>query len=165
MTFDANGGHFGNYLTTLTRTLPKDSKTAISTPVPKSASPDLVFDHWALEDGTEIDWNSAPGHDFTLYAVWAQPDFILPPALTKIEDEAFAGGAFIYVKLPEQAVSIGRNAFADCPNLTYIYIPAQTTEIHAEAFGNIQGLTILGNAGSYAETYAQDHNYVFISVS
>ena len=76
------------------------------------------------------------------------PDFILPAALTTIEDEAFIGGAFIYVKLPDKAVSIGWHAFADCPNLMYIYIPAQTTEIDEEAFGTMQNLTIFGETGS-----------------
>ena len=96
--------------------------------------------------------------------IHAEPDFVLPSALTTIEDDAFAGGAFIFVKLPEQAVSIGRHAFADCPNLVYVYIPALTTHIDEEAFGNKQELTILGKVGSTAETYAQAHHYTFIAV-
>jgi len=101
---------------------------------------------------------------FHFATVIPDPDLILPAALTKIEDEAFAGGAFVYVKLPDKAVSIGWHAFADCPNLAYIYIPAQTTQIDGQAFGNMQGLTILGMTGSTAETYAQNHNYSFIAV-
>ena len=93
-----------------------------------------------------------------------EPDLVLPAMLTSIEDEAFADGAFVYVKLPDQAVSIGWHAFADCPNLAYIYIPAQTTQIDAQAFGNMQDLTILGKTGSVAQTYAQNHNYTFIAV-
>ena len=92
------------------------------------------------------------------------PDLILPTALMTIEDEAFTGGAFVYVKLPDKAVSIGWHAFADCPNLAYIYIPALTTQIDEEAFGNMQGLTILGKAGTFAETYAQDHEFAFIVI-
>lgn len=92
------------------------------------------------------------------------PDFTLPAMLTTIESEAFTGGAFAYVKLPENAVSIGWHAFADCPNLTYVYIPALTTQIDDEAFGNMQGLTIIGKIGTAAETYAQNHNYNFIAV-
>ncbi len=92
------------------------------------------------------------------------PDFVLPAALTTIGDEAFVCGAFTYVKLPTQAVSIGWHAFADCPNLTYIYIPELTTQIDEEAFGSIQNLTILGTSGSAAETYAENHNFSFIAV-
>ncbi len=111
-----------------------------------------------------------PGGSFTkdedtkLYAVWKQPDFILPAALTAIESEAFSGGAFTYVKIPDTTISIGRRAFANCPNLAYIYIPQQTTQIDPQAFGNKQDLTIIGQAGSTAETYAQDHKFTFIAV-
>ena len=96
--------------------------------------------------------------------MWKQPDFILPTALTAIESEAFVGGAFTYVKLPDNAISIGWHAFADCPNLVYIYIPQQTTQIDPQAFGYMQGLTIIGQAETTAETYAKGHNYSFIAV-
>ena len=99
-----------------------------------------------------------------LSPVWATPDFVFPDAVTTIGDEAFVGGAFNYVKLPDQIVSIGWHAFADCPNLAYVYIPALTTQIDDEAFGNMQGLTILGKTGSVAETYAQNHHFTFIAV-
>ena len=92
------------------------------------------------------------------------PDFILPAALITIEDEAFTGCAFVYAKLPDNAVSIGWHAFADCPNLAYIYIPALITQIDEEAFGTMQGLTILGKTGTTAETYANDHHYTFIAI-
>ena len=94
-----------------------------------------------------------------------EPDCVLPAALTKIEDEAFAGGTFVYVKLPDNAVSIGWHAFADCPRLAYIYIPALTTQINSQAFGDLQGLTIIGQAGTTAESYANDHNYTFIAIA
>ena len=90
------------------------------------------------------------------------PDFILPASLTNIDAEAFTGGAFIYVKLPDGVVSIGPRAFADCPNLAYIYIPAAVTDIDRTAFGDKQGLTIIGVPGSPAETYANNHSFTFI---
>lgn len=102
--------------------------------------------------------------DVTLFAQWVSPDLILPASLTMIGNEAFTGGAFTYAKLPENAVSIGWHAFADCPNLAYIYIPASTTQIDEAAFGDLQGLTILGKAGSTAEAYAQNHHFNFTAV-
>ena len=60
---------------------------------------------------------------------------ILPTILTTICDEAFTGGAFTYVKLPEKAKAIGHLAFANCPKLSYIYIPNAEAQIEAEAFG------------------------------
>ena len=46
----------------------------------------------------------------------------LPGDLTAIEEEAFAGGSFVYVNVPSSTVSIGPRAFADCPNLRYVFI-------------------------------------------
>ena len=90
-------------------------------------------------------------------------DFILPSALTEIGEEAFTGGAFVYVKLPEQTVPIAWHAFADCPNLTYIYIPATTTQIDEQAFGNMNNLTMIGKTGTTAEAYARENGYTFIA--
>ena len=79
--------------------------------------------------------------DTTLYAVWVQPDLILPASLTEIEEEAFASCDFTFVKLSENTLTVGPRAFADCPNLKYIYIPAETT-VDPTAFENVEGLTI-----------------------
>ena len=100
--------------------------------------------------------------DVTLYAVWGKPDFVLPAALTTIDTEAFSGGMFSFVRLPERAVKICSNAFADCPNLKAIYISEETTEIASDAFGNIQGLTVIGRLGSYAETFAKANGFTFL---
>ena len=101
--------------------------------------------------------------DTTLYAVWAQPDLVLPAGLTVIEEEAFAGAAFSFVKLPQQTVSIERNAFADCDKLVYAYIPAEVTDIDPLAFGNASELSIIGVSGSAAETFAREHGFVFLA--
>ena len=90
------------------------------------------------------------------------PDFILPNSLTEIHEEAFVGGAFHFVQLPEGTVSIGKRAFADCPNLSSIYIPAATTEIDPTAFENVSNLTIYGKEGSYAEFFAWKNGYSFV---
>lgn len=120
--------------------------------------------------GTMEQWNEIvieDSNDFLTYAdihFIIAPDFILPAELITIDNEAFAGGKFSYVKLPEQTVYIGWHAFADCPNLAYIYIPALTSQIDSQAFGDIQGLTIMGKNDTAAQTYAQDHNFSFVAV-
>ncbi len=81
----------------------------------------------------------------------------IPYGVTEIGDYAF-----ICVILPEETESIGRNAFADCPNLAYIYIPENTTVIDALAFGERDELIVFGRAGSAAESYAVDHGFIFI---
>lgn len=101
---------------------------------------------------------------FTMDTEWI-PDLILPAELTTIGEGAFAGGAFTYVRLSEKTASIGKNAFANCPNLAYIYIPTATRSIDAQAFGSSEGLTVLGHTGSYAETYAEDHGFTFMPVA
>lgn len=103
--------------------------------------------------------------DTTLYAVWAQPDTVLPSMLTTIGEEAFANCAFRFVALPENTVTIEKNAFANCPNLTYIYIPKATTNIDPDAFSGISNLTILSIHLSTAKTYAQQHGYTFIPIA
>ena len=81
--------------------------------------------------------------DTTLYAVWSnlEPDFILPAALTEIDEEAFAGGAFESVQ-----------------------IPAGVTSIAPDAFGERSDLVIFGVRGTYAETYAGLKGFTFIPV-
>ena len=92
------------------------------------------------------------------------PDLILPADLITIEQEAFAGGAFTYAKLSDNTVSIAQRAFADCPNLIYIYIPEATTSIDPNAFGDLSTLTVFGKTGSTAEIFAQTHGFTFVAV-
>lgn len=92
-------------------------------------------------------------------------DFILPFSLSVISDSAFAGGAFSYVRLSENTATVEKNAFANCPNLKYVFIPSSTTNIAADAFAGVSNLTILGVGGSTAESYAALHGYSFIPIS
>ena len=109
-----------------------------------------------------------PGGSFTrdedtvLCALWAQPDLVLPAALTEIEEEAFSGGAFRFVKLPENTRRISALAFAACPNLRFAILPAGLTEIDASAFEGAEGLTILGEEDSPAERFAEARGFGFI---
>lgn len=69
------------------------------------------------------------------------PGFVLPAALTRIED----------------------SAFADVPNLITVYIPSTVTYINPNAFGAVDELYIFGQIGSAAETFAQRSSaYTFI---
>lgn len=102
------------------------------------------FAGWYTETAPETAYdfaNTAIKGDTTLYAVWVQPDFVLPDFLTDIEAEAFAGCAFTFVKLSENTETVGPRAFADCPNLKYIYIPAGAA-VDDTAFQNVEGLTV-----------------------
>ena len=102
--------------------------------------------------------------DTELYAVWLAPDFVLPAALTALEEEAFAGGAFRFARLPYGAEEIGSQAFADCAELRFVYIPETVTVIAKDAFSGVEGLTILSEDGSYAEFFAQKNGFGFRAV-
>ena len=93
------------------------------------------------------------------------PDMVLPAELTSISSEAFAGGGFTYIKLPDKCITIGPRAFADCPNLMYVEIPNEKVEIASSAFAGVNGLTILGVSGSTVESFAETYGYTFIPVS
>lgn len=86
---------------------------------------------------------------------------MLPASLQNIEESAFEGSGFTYVRLPENTKMIGSRAFAGCKNLKYIYIPGSVTLIAADAFDGVESLTIYGNEGSYAEFYSSKKGYVF----
>ena len=127
------------------------------------------FIGWAFEaDAEKAEY--VPGGYFdddestTLYAVWLQPDLVLPADLTVIEQEAFEGGAFRYVKLPEGALTIGPYAFADCDRLAAVYVPESVSSIDWWAFDDVTELTILGVSGSAAEEFANDMWLNFIAV-
>ena len=161
VTYDANGG--AGAPESQTKIYGVDLALAVGIPSKEGCT----FLGWA----TEMDADAAayqPGDNFTgnqdttLFAVWATPDLILPASLKIVEEEAFAGGAFTYVKLPNTTQEIHRRAFTDCPNLKYVYIPENTTRIDSSAFASAEGMTIIGAEGSYAEFYAQKYHFGFI---
>ena len=58
----------------------------------------------------------------------------LPAMLKRIESEAFMNLAFEAVIIPDGCVEIGSKAFADSPNLIYVWIPESVTSIAEDAF-------------------------------
>lgn len=71
-----------------------------------------------------------------------EPDFILPAALTTIEEEAFAGGSF-----------------------ESVLIPWETNTIADDAFGERDDLVIFGYPGSSAQDYAERMGYEFYPIA
>ena len=128
------------------------------------------FTGWYTEQtgGTKVE-ESTPvtrNESYTLYAHWTElkPDFILPSALTSIEEEAFEGGVFTYVKLSVNTIIIRSKAFANCNNLGHIYIPEATITIAADAFSGVdKSMVIHGTDGSYAEFYANKYGFQFVA--
>ena len=113
---------------------------------------------------------------------------ILPNSLTALGEDAFYGctsvsnltlssglteihnGTFEYcssltkVAIPSGVTAIDQNAFAWCTGLSEVTIPASVNNMSDSAFANDDDLTIKGYNGTYAQTYAKNHNIPFVSL-
>ncbi len=89
------------------------------------------------------------------------PDFVTPSALQTVEDEAFAGIAARYVWLSENVTGIGKNAFAGCPDLKYVYIPIDCASIEEGAFPS--GTILMGFADDERIAWAQRNGWTWIT--
>lgn len=70
------------------------------------------------------------------------------------------------IALPEGVTYIDGYAFTQCVNLESIYIPASVEGIGYGAFYNCpRTMTIYGEAGSYAESFAEENGYRFKTLS
>jgi hypothetical protein len=88
----------------------------------------------------------------------------IPDSVKSIGREAFFDcWALSDVKLSKSMTKIEPNTFSECYGLKNITIPSSITKINDDEFENATNLTITGQAGSYAETYAKAHNYTFVS--
>ena len=92
------------------------------------------------------------------------PVFVFPDSLISVEEEAFEGTAAVAVYLPDGMKEIGQSAFAGMPRLAFVYIPDSVLRIAGDAFAGVKGMTVFGVSGSYAQSWAQEHGYRFVSL-
>ena len=91
-------------------------------------------------------------------------DVSLGRGITEIPQYAFyACPSLQTITIPYWVTEISGYAFANCTGLTDITIPQSVTTIVSTAFSYPDRLTIYGVAGSYAETYANNHSIKFVS--
>ena len=103
--------------------------------------------------------------DFAFSACRELTAVTLPGSITSIGTAGFTMcSALTEIVLPDGVTSIGGNAFYGCTALTEITIPDSVTEIDETAFSECENLTIKGSAGSYAETFAKENDFVFESI-
>ena len=141
-----------------------DSTTATAAvTLPELARGGAMFLGWAPSRDAEsgVMGEYTPSGNVTLYALWAQADLVLPASLTAIEAEAFAGGAFTYVLVPEGVEAIGGGAFAGCQSLQYVEFAGSDILISDDAFGDRTDFTIIAPTGSAAATWAAQHGVIF----
>ena len=83
---------------------------------------------------------------------------MLPGSLKEIGVEAFMNVSADSIVIPDGTISIASRAFADCPNLSYIFIPMSVEDIADDAFDGCESsLTIHCIEGSFAQEYAYSH--------
>ena len=67
------------------------------------------------------------------------------------------------VSIVHGVAKIDRYAFSHCTNLEELHLPSSISKIEMMAFYNCTKLIIFAPAGSYAETYAKEHNIPFMA--
>jgi hypothetical protein len=103
--------------------------------------------------------------DYMFYVSTSLTSVVIPDSATSIGSRAFTNCiSLTSVTIGNGVTSIGSGAFSGCENLTSITIPNNVTDIHPWAFNSRYGLTIYGDVGSYAETYARQNNIPFVSL-
>lgn len=70
-----------------------------------------------------------------------RPCVEIPDFITHIGDGAFSNSSVEEVGIPVSVVSIGKNAFAWCENLSSVLLPAELSIIDENAFANCSALT------------------------
>ena len=95
----------------------------------------------------------------------------IPNSITHIESGTFQDcTSLTSINIPDSVVSIQHQVFYGCTSLKSVNIPNSVTSIGDYAFHvgetgqehPIPGLTIYCEQGSYAETYAKEHNIPFV---
>jgi hypothetical protein len=85
--------------------------------------------------------------------------------VTEIGENAFSKCKNLKeVKIGKGLSAIPECCFSNCSKLKKVVIPDNVTDISLLAFKNCSDFTILGNLGSYAETYAKENNIPFLAL-
>ena len=90
----------------------------------------------------------------------------IPSSVKSIGESAFSMTGFTQFTVPNGVTTIGDEAFSNCEKLTDITIPKSVTQIGKSLVdAGAEVVTIHGETGSYAETYAKQNDLVFKSTN
>lgn len=92
--------------------------------------------------------------------------FQLGASTSRIGDEAFSGCVNLTAAVMKNSVkTIGKKAFSGCKNLRSVKIPAGVKEIADDAFENCLNVIFYCEPESYAEQYANAHNFKVVRMN
>ena len=110
-----------------------------------------------------------PPNDVTIKAVYEKdiknPDgkILTIPAKTKtVQQEAFMGTPFRWVKTGSGCKETGSRAFADCKNLVGIFLPGNVT-FQKDTFAGSKQLVIYAPAGGTTQKLAHQYGIPFVN--
>jgi len=89
-------------------------------------------------------------------------DVQLSSGITKIEDRTFSNCDYLEeITIPSSVKSMGDEVFFNCYGLKKVTIPSSVKSIGEDTFYGCDKLTIYGQTGSYAQTYAKTNKISF----
>ncbi len=100
-----------------------------------------------------------------MYATFSNPDFVLPPFLSEIGEEAFAEDMWLTVVDAGGCAQVDACAFRDCANLKRIRLP-QNCEIDDTAFTGCEALRmVFAPSGGTTAAWCAGHDVNFVPES
>ena len=112
-----------------------------------------------------LDWSKPMLATIRIYATFSNPDFVLPPFLSEIGEEAFAEDTAITTVDAGGCAKIDAYAFGDCTNLKRIRLP-QDCEIDDTAFAGCEALRmVFAPGGGTTAAWCASHDVNFVPES
>lgn len=142
-------------ITTMTTTTATDAVTHVLFTLADDEPP-LSF---RFSDGNQrIEYRE----DVTVYVWTCEKDAEHVEIPSKVQYDLCLIDGSIMASYDIDVYGIQKNAFQGCTNLTQLTIPNCVKDIPENAFEDCPNLTIYGNAGSYAQEYAENYGIPFV---
>ena len=130
---------------------------------------EITLERYKLNESTVEIPTTIEGKTVTeMQGTFEQQEYVktiaLPSQLQILGWNVCEGTSISEITIPETVEEIGMFAFADCSQLQkVVFCGAGEIEIDETAFERSEKIVIYAPAGSYAETYAKEHNIPFVA--
>lgn len=143
---------------------PKGKKGAFTIPPSVTEIGDWTFSGCRQMTGITIPSSVTSIGKEAFYNCKSLSEINIPSSVTDIANEAFYNCVSLTeIELPSSVTVIESLTFKGCTGLKKIVIPSSVTKFGSWVFNGCENLTIYGEAGSYAEQYAEKHNIPFVA--